>query len=80
LCRAFHPVGPGKRPILTTLYARKTGYGTATGAARLLLAAMAAIADDDGGVRDFTIEQIRAAAGLAATISGRRTTCSPPES
>jgi hypothetical protein len=38
----------------------------ATGVARLLLAAMAAIADADGAVRDFTTEQICAAAGISA--------------
>jgi hypothetical protein len=42
------------------------GYSAATGVARLLLAAMAAIADADGAVRDFTTEQICAAAEIAA--------------
>ncbi|MHB8695744.1 MAG: hypothetical protein ACYDHH_31380 [Solirubrobacteraceae bacterium] len=41
------------------------GYSATTGVARLLLAAMAAIADEDGAVRDFTTEQICAAAGIA---------------
>ena len=42
------------------------GYSAATGVARLLLAAMAAIADADGAIREFTTEQICAAAGIAA--------------
>jgi len=42
------------------------GYSAATGVARLLLAAMAAIAEGDGAVWDFTTEQICAAAGIAA--------------
>ena len=42
------------------------GYSAATGVARLLLAAMAAIADADGAVLDFTTGQICAAAGIAA--------------
>jgi hypothetical protein len=42
------------------------GHSATTGVARLLLAAMAAIADADGAVRDFTTEQICAAAGIAA--------------
>lgn len=42
------------------------GYSAATGVARLLLAALAAIADAEGAVRDFTTEQICSAAGIAA--------------
>ena len=38
----------------------------ASGVARLLLAAMATIAEGDGAVRDFTTAQICAAAGIAA--------------
>ncbi len=41
-------------------------YSSATGVARLLLAVMAAIAGEDGAVRDFTTEQICAASGIAA--------------
>jgi hypothetical protein len=41
-------------------------HSATTGVARLLLAAMAAIADQDGAVQDFTTEQICAAAGIAA--------------
>lgn len=42
------------------------GYSAMTGVARLLLAAMAAIANPDGAVQDFTTEQICGAAGIAA--------------
>jgi hypothetical protein len=42
------------------------GYSATTGVARLLLAAMAAIANEDAAVREFTTEQICAAAGIAA--------------
>ena len=41
------------------------GYSSARGPARLLLAAMAAVADADGVVRDFSTEQLCAAAGVA---------------
>jgi len=46
------------------------GYSAATGVARLLLTAMAALADEVWTVRDFTTEQICAAAGIATKSYG----------
>ena len=48
------------------LFEAVLGYSAATGVARLLLAAMAALADENGAVRDLTTERICAAAGIAA--------------
>jgi hypothetical protein len=54
--------------INVELFEAVLGYSGARGPGRLLLAAMAAmaaIADADGAVRDFATEQLRAAAGVA---------------
>ena len=56
----------GRARSTSSLFEAVLGHSSATGAARLLLAAMAALADADGAVRDFTTEQICAAAGIAA--------------
>jgi DnaA N-terminal domain len=67
LLMAFAQAGPWwEGEINVGLFEAVLGYSAATGVARLLLAAMAAIADEDGAVRDFTTEQICAAAGIAA--------------
>lgn len=67
LVLAFAESGPWwEGEINVELLEAVLGYSAATGVARLLLAAMAAIADGDGAVRDFTTEQICAAAGIAA--------------
>jgi hypothetical protein len=64
---AFAQTGPWwEGEINVELFEAVLGYSAATGIARLLLAAMAALADDEGAVRDFTTEQICAAAGIAA--------------
>lgn len=64
---AFAEAGPWwEGEINVELLEAVLGCSAATGVARLLLAAMAAIADADGAVRDFTTEQICAAAGIAA--------------
>jgi hypothetical protein len=64
---AFAESGPWwEGEINVELLEAVLGYSAASGVARLLLAAMAAIADADGAVRDFTTEQICAAAGIAA--------------
>ncbi|MGO9791175.1 MAG: DnaA N-terminal domain-containing protein [Solirubrobacteraceae bacterium] len=52
--------------INVDLFEAVLGYSAATGVARLLLAAMAVLADEDGAVRDLTTERICAAAGIAA--------------
>ena len=67
LVMAFAQTGPWwEGEINVELFEAVLGYSAATGVARLLLAAMAALADEDGAVRDFTTEQICAAAGIAA--------------
>jgi hypothetical protein len=67
LVLAFAEAGPWwEGEINVELLEAVLGYSAATGVSRLLLAAMAAIADADGAVRDFTTEQICAAAGIAA--------------
>jgi hypothetical protein len=67
LVLAFAEAGPWwEGEINIELLEAVLGYSAATGVARLLLAAMAAIADVDGAVRDFTTEQICAGAGIAA--------------
>ena len=67
LVLAFAESGPWwEGEVNVELLEAVLGYSAATGVARLLLAAMAAMADADGAVRDFTTEQIRAAAGIAA--------------
>ena len=67
LVLAFAEAGPWwEGEINVELLEAVLGYSAATGVARLLLAAMAAIADADGAVGDFTTEQICAAAGIAA--------------
>ena len=64
---AFAQTGPWwEGEINVDLFEAVLGYSAATGVARLLLAAMAVLADEDGAVRDFTTEQICAAAGIAA--------------
>jgi hypothetical protein len=50
--------------INVDLFEAVLGYSTASGPARLLLATMAAIADDDGRVQDVSSEQLCAAAGM----------------
>lgn len=63
---AFAASGPWwEGEINVELLEAVLGYSAATGVARLMLAAMAAIADADGAVRDFTTEQICAVAGIA---------------
>ena len=67
LVLAFAEFGPWwEGEINVELLEAVLGYSAASGVARLLLAAMAAMADADGAVRDFTTEQICAAAGIAA--------------
>jgi hypothetical protein len=67
LLMAFAQTGPWwEGEINVELFESVLGYSTATGVARLLLAAMAVLADEDCAVRDFTTEQIYAAAGIAA--------------
>ena len=67
LLMAFAQAGPWwEGEINVDLFEAVLGYSAATGVARLLLAGMAVLADDDGAVRDFTTEQICAAAGIAA--------------
>jgi hypothetical protein len=67
LLMAFAQTGPWwEGEINVDLFEAVLGYVAATGVARLLLAAMAVLADKDGAVRDFTTEQICAAAGIAA--------------
>jgi hypothetical protein len=67
LVLAFAESGPWwEGEINVELLETVLGYSAASGVARLLLAAMAAIADADGAVRDFTTEQVCAAAGIAA--------------
>jgi hypothetical protein len=67
LVLAFASSGPWwEGEINVELLEAVLGFSAATGVARLLLAAMAAIADEDRVVRDFTTEQICAAAGIAA--------------
>src|SRR5450755_637888 len=67
LLMAFAQTGPWwEGEINVDLFEAVLGYGAATGVARLLLAAMAVLADENGAVRDFTTEQISAAAGIAA--------------
>jgi hypothetical protein len=51
--------------INAELFEAVLGYSDARGPARLLLAAMAALADEHGAVYDLTTEQLCAAAGLA---------------
>ncbi len=66
LVMAFAQTGPWwEGEINVDLFEAVLGYSPATGVARLLLAAMALLADEDGAVRDFTTEQICAAAGIA---------------
>ena len=66
LVLAFAESGPWwEGEINVDLFEAMLGYSAVTGAARRLLAAMAALADEDGAVRDFTTEQICAAAGIA---------------
>jgi len=67
LLMAFAQAGPWwEGEINVELFEAVLGYSAAMGVARLLLAAMAVLADEDGAVRDFTTEQICAAAGIAA--------------
>jgi hypothetical protein len=67
LLMAFARTGPWwEGEINVELFEAVLGYSAATGVARLLVAAMAALADEDSAVRDFTTEQICAAAGIAA--------------
>jgi hypothetical protein len=64
---AFAASGPWwEGEINVELLEAVLGHSATTGVARLLLAAMAAIADEDGAVLDFTTEQICAAAGIVA--------------
>jgi hypothetical protein len=51
--------------INVELFEAVLGYSSARGPGRLLLAAIAAIADADGGVWDLATEQLRAAAGVS---------------
>jgi hypothetical protein len=63
---AFAEVGPWwDGEINVELFDAALGYSSARGPARLLLAAMAAVADADGAVRDLSTEQLCAAAGIA---------------
>jgi hypothetical protein len=67
LLMAFAQTGPWwEGEVNADLFEAVLGYSVATGVARLLLAGMAVLADEDGAVRDFTTEQICAAAGIAA--------------
>ena len=67
LLMAFAQTGPWwEGEINVALFEAVLGYSAATGVARLLLAAMAVLADEDGAARDFTTEQICVAAGIAA--------------
>ena len=50
--------------INVELFEAVLGYSSASGPARLLLATMAAIADEDGRVQDVSSEQLCAAAGM----------------
>jgi len=47
-------------------------YSRTSGPARLLLATMAAIADEDGTVRDLSTDQLCAAAGVTDRTLGAR--------
>ncbi len=67
LVMALAQTGPRwEGEINVDLFEAVLGYSAATGVARLLLAAMAVLADEDGAVRDLTTGQICAAAGIAA--------------
>ena len=67
LVLAFAESGPWwEGEINVELLEAVLGSSAASGVARLLLAAMATIADGDGAVRDYTTAQICAAAGIAA--------------
>jgi hypothetical protein len=64
---AFAESGPWwEGEINVELLEAVLGFSAATGVARLLLGAMAAMADADGAVQDFTTEQICDAAGISA--------------
>ena len=66
LALAFAEHGPWwEGEINVELFEAVLGYSSAGGPARLLLAAMAAVADAEGDVRDFATEQLCAAAGVA---------------
>jgi hypothetical protein len=51
--------------INVELFEAVLAYSTARGPKRLLLATMAAVADDEGVLRDLSTEQLRVAAGIA---------------
>jgi hypothetical protein len=53
------------------LFEAVLGYSRARGAARLLIAAMAAIANEDGVVDEFTTEELCAVAGITERTCGR---------
>jgi hypothetical protein len=63
---AFADAGPGwDGEINVELFEGVLAYSRARGPERLLLATMAAVADDEGAVRDLSTEQLCAAAGVA---------------
>ena len=62
----FAQTGPWvDREINAALFEAVLGYSRAVGSARLLLAALAAVADDEGVVAGVATDEIRAAAGMA---------------
>jgi hypothetical protein len=62
---AFADTGPWwDGDINVELLEAVLSYSRASGPARMLLATMAALADDDGAVRDLSTEQLCAAAGV----------------
>ena len=76
---AFADAGPWwDGEINVELFESVLAYSRARGPERLLLAAMAALADDEGLVRDLSTEQLCAAAGIAdRTYRRARQRCSP---
>jgi hypothetical protein len=63
---AFAESGPWREgEINAELFEAVLAYSSVRGPARLLLAAMAAVADELGEVRDLSAEQLSAAAGIA---------------
>jgi hypothetical protein len=76
LALAFAEAGPWwEGEINVELLETVLGYSATTGVTRLLLAAMAAIADADGAVSDFTTEQICAAASYRRRWAGSMFPC-----
>jgi hypothetical protein len=68
----FAEAGPWfEGEINATLFEATLGYSRARGSARLLLAALAAVADDRREVAGLGTDEIRAAAGMADSTSRR---------